>query len=228
MIILDLKEDMSTFFSRMESTGIEIDDIEVGLRLYENSDEDGVEILDKQVDVYNKYNKEIDRIRSEENRRLRLEKEKIRNREEGKLIELAHTYKGIPYLWGGENPKVGLDCSAYVRDVYRNMGYRLPRVSKDQAKAGKLVSRRELKPGDLLFFDTRSSRNSSDILTPTEEMENAMNMERGFIPNKVSHVGIYLGEGKMLHASSGKGMITEDTLGDYYKIRFLHARRIIE
>lgn len=70
----------------------------------------------------------------------------------GKIGETAAKYIGLPYIWGGNDPAVGLDCSSFVQNVYRDLGYELPRVTWDQMKSGTAVpSMAEAKPGDLLF-----------------------------------------------------------------------------
>lgn len=70
----------------------------------------------------------------------------------GKIGETAAKYIGLPYIWGGNDPAVGLDCSSFVQNVYRDLGYELPRVTWDQMKQGTAVpSMAEAKPGDLLF-----------------------------------------------------------------------------
>lgn len=144
-----------------------------------------------------------------------------------KWQEISESLIGVPYVWGGTTLN-GMDCSGYVQYVYRELGYKLPRVSRDQSKVGTLVSRTELKKGDLLFFDTTNPRDSSDIKTPTEEMQYAEQASMGFVPTNVSHVGMYIGNGKMIHASSGDGIITyADLNSPYYINRFLHARRIL-
>ncbi|MFP5366135.1 MAG: C40 family peptidase [Actinomycetes bacterium] len=70
----------------------------------------------------------------------------------GKIGETAAKYIGLPYIWGGNDPEVGLDCSSFVQNVYRDLGYELPRVTWDQMKEGTAVpSMAEARPGDLLF-----------------------------------------------------------------------------
>lgn len=70
----------------------------------------------------------------------------------GKIGEMAAKYVGLPYIWGGNDPAVGLDCSSFVQNVYRDLGYELPRVTWDQMKEGTVVpSMAQAKPGDLLF-----------------------------------------------------------------------------
>ncbi len=89
------------------------------------------------------------------------------------VVDEAEKYLGIPYLWGGTDPKRGLDCSGLVQLVYKNLGYELPRVSYQQATAGKEVTGglANAQPGDILAFNS-----------------------------PVDHVGIYIGDGKMIEA----------------------------
>jgi hypothetical protein len=90
----------------------------------------------------------------------------------GQAVSIAKKYLGIPYRWGGTDPKTGLDCSGLTKLVYQQLGVDLPRVSRDQAKAGtKVDSLKDARPGDLVFFD-----------------------------DPVDHVGIYAGNGKMVEA----------------------------
>ncbi|HEY0772741.1 MAG TPA: C40 family peptidase, partial [Nocardioidaceae bacterium] len=88
------------------------------------------------------------------------------------VVEEARKYLGIPYLWGGTDPQQGLDCSGLVQLVYKQFGIDLPRVSYQQATAGRPVaSMAEARPGDILAFDS-----------------------------PVDHVAIYIGDGKMIEA----------------------------
>jgi hypothetical protein len=97
--------------------------------------------------------------------------------DEQAVVDEARKYLGLPYVWGGTDPKKGLDCSGLVQVVYKNLGYDLPRVSADQARAGRPVSSMaEARPGDLIAWDN-SSRN-----------------------NGVDHIAIYLGDGRMIEA----------------------------
>lgn len=92
------------------------------------------------------------------------------------VTDAAMDYLGVPYVWGGTNPETGLDCSGFVLNVFREVGVELPRVSRDQARVGQPVSSlADARPGDLLFFD-----------------------------EPVSHVAIYLGDDRMIHAA-GRG-----------------------
>lgn len=91
------------------------------------------------------------------------------------VIDAASAYQGVPYLWGGTDPASGLDCSGLVQRAFADLGVEVPRVSADQAKAGTGVDDLDAaRPGDLVYWAGRGGR-----------------------PN---HIGIYLGDGKMLHA----------------------------
>lgn len=143
------------------------------------------------------------------------------------LLNKMYDFLGVAYVWGG-NSMSGTDCSGFAQQVYRSVGIELPRVAVQQSQVGRIVDRHNLVLGDILFFDTRNARDYNDIVTPTEEMQNAVEIELGLKPNIVSHVGIYIGNGKMIHASSGDGYITFANLNSkYYMTRFLFARRIL-
>jgi cell wall-associated NlpC family hydrolase len=111
-------------------------------------------------------------------------------------------FYGTPYRFGG-NSSHALDCSGFVQKVFRANGIELPRDSRSQAKYGYKVSLSELKPGDLLFFKTYRQ--------------------------DVSHVGIYIGDGKMIHAARRGGGVKISSIYDpYYRQRFLFAKRVVE
>ncbi len=116
------------------------------------------------------------------------------------IVDFAIGFLGINYIFGGETSR-GMDCSAFVQKVYAMAGIQLPRTARYQAEYGLYVSRENLQPGDLLFFQTYAK-----------------------FP---SHVGIYIGEGKMIHASSGsKRIIISDIDKDFYLRHFLFAKRL--
>ena len=145
---------------------------------------------------------------------------------QAQVIEIASEYLGIPYLWGGTNPRVGLDCSGFTQLVMARMGHKVPRVSKDQSRVGTLVVGSKLEVGDLLFFDTMSS-SGVNMTIRNVDLSNYTESE-SYRPMDVSHVGIYAGNGQMIHAASGDGKVTFSNLYEnYYMKRFLHARRIL-
>jgi cell wall-associated NlpC family hydrolase len=93
----------------------------------------------------------------------------------GGLVAFAKKFIGTPYVWGGTSP-TGFDCSGFVQYVYKHMGVNLPRISADQARAGKRISFADLKPGDLVAVDNSSRNNGAD------------------------HIGIYVGNGLVIDA----------------------------
>lgn len=119
------------------------------------------------------------------------------------IVATAKEYLGTPYVWGGTSPK-GFDCSGFVYYVYQQYGYQLQRrASLQYANNGVSVSKSQLQPGDLVFF--------SDSVDP------------------IGHVGMYIGNGYFIHASSGKGCvcITELEGSSYYINHYTGAKRII-
>lgn len=120
------------------------------------------------------------------------------------LVNEGMSYLGIRYRFGGTSPETGLDCSGLVQSVFRNaLGLDLPRTAREMARQGDKVGKQELKPGDLVFFNT---------------------MRRAF-----SHVGIYLGDGRFLHSpSSGGGVRVEDMSASYWVKRFNGGRRLVD
>lgn len=120
------------------------------------------------------------------------------------LVNKGMSYLGIRYRFGGTSPETGLDCSGLVQNVFRNaIGLDLPRTAREMASLGDKIGRQDLKPGDLVFFNT---------------------MRRAF-----SHVGIYVGDGQFLHAPSrGGGVRVEDMGSSYWAKRFNGARRLLD
>ena len=118
------------------------------------------------------------------------------------LLRRALALLGTPYRWGGSSPDGGFDCSGLVGYVFRTaLGIELPRISRDMARDGELVDRSALAAGDLVFFSRRGKR--------------------------VDHVGIYLGEGRFVHAPrTGKDVMVSDLDHGYWSKKFMQARRV--
>lgn len=119
------------------------------------------------------------------------------------IMREAFTYLGVPYVWAG-NTRNGLDCSAFVKNVYSTMGVKLPRHSGDQLSVGRTVQGPDLRAGDRLYFDMKGA-------------------------GRISHTGIYLGNGYFIHASSNQGKVGVDSLfkKNYYRA-LVAARRDFE
>lgn len=111
------------------------------------------------------------------------------------IVESAEAYLGVPYKWGGTTDK-GMDCSGFVQKAYKDAGYSIGRTTQIQALEGKEVE--EYAPGDILCFG-RSKWN-------------------------IFHTGIYIGDGKFIHASSPEGVVVSEL--DGYGLKFIMARRV--
>lgn len=120
----------------------------------------------------------------------------------GDVVVGALNMIGVRYRWGGNSPDSGLDCSGFVRYVFQDtLGMSLPRRAEEMSRVGEKVSMSNLKPGDLVFFNT---------------------MRRTF-----SHVGIYIGDNKFVHSpSTGSTVRVDDLDNGYWEKRFTGARRI--
>ena len=118
------------------------------------------------------------------------------------LVVNAMTFLGVPYKRGGTDASTGFDCSGFVRAIFeQTAGLVLPRKAVEQAAAAKKIDRADLQPGDLVFFNT---------------------MRRAF-----SHVGIYVGEGKFIHAPKPGAEVRVESLSvAYWARRFDGARRV--
>ncbi|CAM3994562.1 C40 family peptidase [Bordetella muralis] len=112
---------------------------------------------------------------------------------------------GTPYVWGGEDPNAGFDCSGLTQFIYREIvGVELPRTAREQRLEGTGVKKAELKPGDLVFFATMRRRG-------------------------VSHVGIYIGQNQFVHAPTRGSKVRVDSLDNsYWSRHYVAARRYIE
>lgn len=120
-----------------------------------------------------------------------------------RLAKTAQSYLGAPLKRGGSSPEEGFDCTGYVFYVYQEAaGITLPRKSHDQVQMGAAISPISLQPGDLIYFKVEGIRSL--------------------------HVGLYLGEGRFIHAPSTNGTVEIDSLGtEHWRLRFLGARRIL-
>lgn len=117
------------------------------------------------------------------------------------VLQRAFALLGTPYRWGGTSPEGGFDCSGLVGYVFRTIGIDLPRVSRAMANEGTAVAdRTSLAEGDLVFFGKRG---------------------------RVDHVGIYIGEGKFLHAPrTGRDVTVSSLSSGYWSAKYLEARRL--
>lgn len=119
------------------------------------------------------------------------------------LVDTAMRFLGVPYRWGGTDDENGMDCSGLTMVCYRLNGLNLPRVSRNQFQSGRLIPKEELRKGDLVFFATRGP--------------------------DVSHVGMYIGEGKFIHAPrTGLNVTIEELSNPYYSRRYVGGRSYLD
>jgi cell wall-associated NlpC family hydrolase len=120
------------------------------------------------------------------------------------LVVTAMGFLGVPYRRGGSAAETGFDCSGFVRAMYeQTVGLMLPRRAAEQAAATETIDKKDLQPGDLVFFNT---------------------LKRAF-----SHVGIYVGEGKFIHAPKPGAQVRMEDMGHgYWQRRFNGARRVMK
>ncbi len=119
------------------------------------------------------------------------------------IITYAKKFLGTKYVWGGTTTK-GFDCSGFVKYVYSHFDVSLSRTSSAQSKCGTYVKKANLAVGDLVFFDTNGGKNN------------------------ITHVGIYIGGGKFIHASSShKKVVISDITSGYYSRKYMTARRVL-
>lgn len=116
------------------------------------------------------------------------------------LVHSAYQYLGIPYVFGGNTPAEGFDCSGFTKYVFSHNGINLPRLADEQYEVGQRVRRSELMPGDLVFFTT---------------------YEPG-----VSHTGIYVGNNNFISATSSGGIRVDSLDSGYWSPRYVGATRV--
>lgn len=116
------------------------------------------------------------------------------------VLEYAKQFVGIRYRSGGESPS-GFDCSGYVRYVFKNFGIDLVHTAAGQYKSGTVINRDELRPGDLVFFNTGG--------------------------NGINHSGIYIGNNQFIHASSSRGVRVDSLSDSYWSKNYRGANRIL-
>lgn len=120
------------------------------------------------------------------------------------IVKSAKKYIGVRYSYGGMSPK-GFDCSGFVKYVMDNCGFQMTRVAAEQAGQGTWIGKENLRPGDLVFFDTNGGK------------------------NYINHSGIYIGDGLFIHASSGSAhsVTTSSLYDDFYANAYMTARRVV-
>lgn len=116
-----------------------------------------------------------------------------------KIVHKALAYLGDPYVWGGTSPS-GFDCSGFTQYVFKQFGIDIPRTAAAQATVGTYVDKADLQPGDLVFFDTMG--------------------------DGISHVGIYIGQGKFINAASTDVEIDYINNPYYWSSRYVTARSL--
>lgn len=119
-----------------------------------------------------------------------------------KIVSFAKQYLGYSYVYGGTTPGGGFDCSGFVYYVFNSCGYSLSRSCSVQAQSGTAVSRANLQPGDILFFNNTSN-------------------------GSIGHTGIYIGDGRFIHAANPRrGVVTDTINSGYYNTYYYSARRV--
>ena len=120
------------------------------------------------------------------------------------VVAAARSLTGVRYRWGGESPQTGFDCSGLTWWTYKQIGVSIPRISADQYETGQPVGRRDIRPGDLVFFRLGG---------------NPKNM----------HVGIATGRDTFIHSPRSGGRVREDSMDlPYWRERYIGARRVVQ
>lgn len=116
-----------------------------------------------------------------------------------RIVENAQDWLGVPYLWGG-NTKRGVDCSGLVKNVYDEVGINLPRTAQTQYDYSEKIKDNQRRTGDLVFFSKGK---------------------------KISHVGIYIGDGEIIHSASGKGVVRQSLSDSYLQSIYVGTGRVL-
>ncbi|MDQ7085572.1 MAG: LysM peptidoglycan-binding domain-containing protein [Sulfurovum sp.] len=159
-------------------------------------------ILNVPTNTYKAPNRRLAKNTKKPLKTYRYKRSTTRRITRGKITTVAKTKLGRRYVWGATGKRNTFDCSGFTKYVYKKNGITIPRTSINQSKFGKYVPRNKLKKGDLIFFDTSRRR-------------------KGY----VNHVGIYIGNGKFIHASSAKRKVVITKLSKFYLKRYRGARR---
>lgn len=118
------------------------------------------------------------------------------------IVEYGKKFIGTPYVWGGTSLSSGVDCSGFTQGIYKEFDININRTSSMQVLNGRPVSKKELKEGDLIFFDTNGENNG-----------------------RISHVGVYAGDGEFIHSNSSKGISISSLDNTYYKRNYVTSVR---
>ena len=125
----------------------------------------------------------------------------IDKKEAQKIIKTAKSYTGTPYVFGGSTPS-GFDCSGFLQFIFEKNGIMIPRLADEQYLLGEEKKKKDLVPGDLVFFTTYAEG--------------------------ASHCGLYLGDDKFIHTSASKGVRVDELTDPYWKPKYLGGKHIVK